>query len=271
MKNNIEVGAIDNIINQYIQQYGIVPEEIDYALNGGGKRVRPMLLLDTAMSIGNVDDCVYRMAVALECVHTYSLIHDDLPSMDNDDIRRGRPTVHKQFGEARAVLAGDGLLNLSMEILSDAQHCSEGYFKAMRYLYKCSGVKGMIKGQLLDIAQNVHTVSDVDCVALNKTGRLLQAALVMPLLYFGKDSYVQQAEEVADLLGRAYQLADDLLDESKTDETSYLKVMSEQQAKDLLISITALLRRKTSDLRQSLGGGLNYFDALVQFNALRKG
>ncbi len=270
MKNNFDVNAVDRLVEQYATQCCAASEEMLYALSTGGKRVRPLLLLDVACALGEVDDAVMRMAVALEFVHTYSLVHDDLPCMDNDDFRRGKPTVHKQFGQARAVLAGDALLNAAMEVLCNATQYSPQYFKAVGYLFGASGMHGMIKGQLLDIEGNVNNVSDVDNVALNKTGRLLQAALVMPLLYFGKDKYVTEAEDIGELLGKTYQLADDLLDNGNIDETSYLKVMTQQQAKQLLIDNTALLHRKTLQLQSALNVKLYYLDNLVQFNALRK-
>jgi len=127
-----------------------------YAAMGGGKRLRPFLLVETARLFGREDDGIWQAAAALECLHVYSLVHDDLPCMDDDDLRRGKPTVHKAFDEAIATLAGDGLLTLSLELMAgEAIHTDPAVTLSMvRALGKAGGVQGMIGGQVIDITQS---------------------------------------------------------------------------------------------------------------------
>lgn len=266
----IDINYIDDIIQKYTtEQFCGMQEQIDYALSSGGKRIRPFLLLSMAQALNVLDDNTQRMAVALECVHTYSLVHDDLPAMDDDDFRRGKPTLHKKYDEATAVLAGDCLLNMSMEILTRTEKCTEGYFKAINYLYKCSGGQGMIWGQVLDIGKINNTIKDIVLCATNKTGRLLQASIVMPLMYAERYNAVDLAEELGELLGQAYQLADDILDGNKHDETSYLSVMNIGQAQAYLRELTYTLNQKCNALQQVLGCKLQFLSQIIEFNANR--
>ena len=187
-----------------------------YSLLAGGKRIRPVLLLEFCRLCGKDYHEALPFAAAIEMVHTYSLIHDDLPCMDNDDYRRGRLTNHKVFGEAMAVLAGDALLNRAFEtMLSQRTVAAEPAMRAAACIARCSGLYGMIGGQIQDLALEGKSASDEELremVSL-KTGALIRAACVGGVLLAGGTAAQQQAAEAyADALGLAFQIRDDILD-----------------------------------------------------------
>ncbi len=187
---------------------------VSYSLFAGGKRVRPVMFLSCLEMLG-IDYTKYlKLALAIECVHTYSLIHDDLPSMDNDDFRRGKPSNHKVFGEGMAILAGDALLNSAMELALKSID-SEGTFNAVKYLFSCSGVNGMINGQAYDLYYEDKTIDNQEQVLyethLNKTGKLLTAPLVMASLIADGKLY-DHLVELGFYTGKLFQFGDDLLD-----------------------------------------------------------
>lgn len=190
-------------------------QSMNYSLCGGGKRLRPVLFLSVLEAYGitpNADDI--KAACAIECVHIYSLIHDDLPSMDNDDFRRGLPTNHKKFGEAIAVLAGDGLLNLAFELLSDLSAADGKYATVLREVAACAGVRGMIGGQALEFATDMKNADaeTLEKITRLKTGKLIECALVGGCASAGKTEDIEKWREFATLFGRAFQLRDDMLD-----------------------------------------------------------
>lgn len=198
-------------------------DAMKYSLEAGGKRLRPTLLLAACEFAGG--DCKEAMpyACAIEYIHTYSLIHDDLPSMDNDDLRRGKPTNHKVFGDAIATLAGDGLLNTAFETMIkdlylhfDDTSKMKRRINAMYSIAKHAGVKGMVAGQVSDMeAENQDSSLEmIEYIHINKTGALLVAA-VRAGLYLGgaDDEMMSKMTTYAEYLGLAYQIADDILDE----------------------------------------------------------
>ncbi len=214
-----------SIINQALQtvpmQLGSIPrqlkEAMQYSLEAGGKRLRPMLLLASCEAAGgNLEEAI-PFACALEMVHTYSLIHDDLPGMDNDDLRRGKPTNHKMFGEGLAILAGDGLLNGAMEISIHAA-LSRGDrlgFLATEILFRRAGVTGMIAGQTIDVTMEGEKPTEelVSYIHSHKTSDLIQAPMEMGLTLAGCDpDAVQAGASFGKHLGIAFQIVDDLLD-----------------------------------------------------------
>lgn len=183
-----------------------------YALEGGGKRIRPVLTLLGARIGGGKEDDALPFALAVELVHTYSLIHDDLPCMDDDDMRRGRPTVHKKFGEAVAVLTGDALLNAAFEVLAAEllKDASAPRTEAFALLAECAGMKGMIKGQIMDISTYPYPLEEIN---MGKTCALIRCALLMGAKVGGASEVLQESLKVyADNLGMAFQIADDILD-----------------------------------------------------------
>ena len=208
---------------------GVLREAMAYSLEAGGKRIRPVMLL-AACEFGGAD---YRealpYAVAIEYIHTYSLIHDDLPAMDNDDLRRGKPTNHKVFGEDMAILAGDALLNTAMEVMMrdltlhfDDHEKLMNCVRAALTICKAAGVTGMIAGQVAD----VKSLSDdadshiIDFIEANKTGALLRAPVIAGLRIAGVGkNVIMDFDRYAENLGKAFQISDDILDIESDPET----------------------------------------------------
>jgi len=202
-----------------------VREAMNYSLKAGGKRLRPILVLATAETFDHGDDDVLDVACALELIHTYSLIHDDLPAMDDSSLRRGKPTCHTVYGEAIALLAGDALLTLAFEVLSRYGLKTKGSDKAIRIiaeLSKAAGVNGMIGGQELDLEAEGQNLSlpDIETISAMKTGSLLKASVLCGALAAeAEEKALQQLALYASRVGTAFQIVDDLLDiESSPEE-----------------------------------------------------
>jgi len=190
---------------------------MEYSLKAGGKRIRPVLCLATANMLGIDSKQVMPFCLSVECIHTYSLIHDDLPAMDNDDFRRFKPTNHKVFGEALAILAGDALLNLAFEILfNNAEYAKDlkSYIRASFVIADCSGAKGMAAGQALDMAeQKEQNKETLHLLQLNKTAKLIYASIVPVGILANLDNKKLEALKVfSENLGLAFQTTDDILD-----------------------------------------------------------
>ena len=194
----------------------ILSDSMKYSLFLGGKRVRPVLALAVADIFHLPQEEILPFALAIEMIHTYSLIHDDLPAMDNDDFRRGKPSNHKQFGEANAILAGDGLLNTAYSICISQCFKGEKYCFAAKLLCDYAGIEGMIAGQSLDLK---FTSSKEECreedllkIYELKTGKLLLAPILVACILSGGKSYFE-LEEFGENLGELFQITDDILDE----------------------------------------------------------
>jgi farnesyl diphosphate synthase len=203
------------------ERHGFVPDRLAQAMRhavlGGGKRLRPFLVLESARLCGLTDEAALNAAAALECIHCYSLAHDDLPAMDDDDMRRGRPTVHKAFDEATAILAGDALLTLAFEILADpATHPDPSIRCALALgLARASGRAGMAGGQMLDLMAPGAAPSEAEILRLQamKTGALILFACEAGAILADAGAARRQAlRDYGTALGLAFQLADDLLD-----------------------------------------------------------
>ncbi|WP_374546483.1 polyprenyl synthetase family protein [Rhodoblastus sp.] len=194
-------------------------EAMRYGSLGGGKRLRPFLLVETARLFGATGDGVFRAACALEMIHCYSLIHDDLPAMDDDDLRRGRPTAHKAFDEATAILAGDGLLTFAFDVIADAPTHPDPAVRAdlTLLLARAAGLGGMVGGQALDLeaeaSKSPHTREFVALMQSMKTGALLLFAVEAGARIGGADAKQTAAlSRYGAALGAAFQVADDILD-----------------------------------------------------------
>lgn len=189
---------------------------MEYSLLAGGKRLRPLLLLAAAEGFGASVDDVLPFALGIEMLHTYSLIHDDLPAMDDDDMRRGRPSCHRQFDEATAILAGDGLLTHAFAMQVKTEVKAEYLTAAMGYFAANAGIYGMVAGQVLDLAAEGKsvTMSELKAIHRAKTGALLAAAVVCGGILAGADEAEQAAlANFGYAFGLAFQIVDDILDE----------------------------------------------------------
>ncbi len=223
MKNELQtyVNHIENYLDGCFDFYefepqGILFDSMRYSLLAGGKRLRPVFVFDFCRMAGGCWPDATPFAAAVEMIHTYSLIHDDLPSMDNDDYRRGRPTNHKVYGEAMAILAGDAMLTSAFGQIANADTISDAAkLRAVSYLSRCAGETGMVGGQVLDILaeQRECTEQEILNIQNRKTGALIKAACVLGVL--AANGTAQQefaAMEFADHLGLAFQIRDDMLD-----------------------------------------------------------
>lgn len=199
-------------------------EAMRYAVMGGGKRLRAFLAVETAAIFGDAPEGALRVGAALECLHAYSLVHDDMPCMDDDDLRRGKPTVHKKWNDATAVLCGDALQTLAFEILADPATHPDGALRAQLCLRlaQASGASGMVGGQALDLAADQGTRLDAGAVKrlqAMKTGALLEVSAELGALVGGAlPGQVDHVCAYARALGEAFQIADDLLDVTGTEE-----------------------------------------------------
>lgn len=214
----------------------VVFEACRYSAMAGGKRLRPGLVLEFCRVCGGNLEAALPFACALEMIHTYSLIHDDLPCMDNDDFRRGKPTNHKVYGEATAVLAGDGLLNLAFETASDPANTTlvsvETQVKAIRMLSRASGMDGMIGGQILDMQAEETSISLEQLKTLQelKTGCLISVAAQLGCLIGGATAeQTQAAATYAACIGLAFQIQDDILDIEGDAETFGKPIGSDEE------------------------------------------
>lgn len=209
--------ALDALLPKSRDSEARLFDAMRYAALGGGKRLRPFLVLNSASLFGVQEECAARVAAAVECVHSYSLVHDDLPCMDDDDLRRGKPSTHRQFGEAAAVLAGDALLSLAFEILSDSATHEDPYIRCelVRGLAAASGSHGMAGGQMLDLESENQTlpVGAITRLQQLKTGALIAFSCEAgAILGKAPPSHRQALHAYAHDFGLAFQITDDLLD-----------------------------------------------------------
>ena len=196
-------------------------ESMNYSLSAGGKRLRPLLLLAVLESFGADVELGFPAAAALEMIHTYSLVHDDLPAMDNDELRRGNPTNHIQFNEATAILAGDALLTLAFEVITLGNLPAEIKIQLTRILAQTSGYTGMVGGQQADIDGEDSDLSleEIEQIHLRKTGALIKMAMLSGGIIVQKsDEILDKLASYADEVGIAYQIRDDILDVVGTEE-----------------------------------------------------
>jgi len=237
LENKIEI--INNNLDCYLQKK--YPEEIyeamRYSVFAGGKRLRPVLVLSACEAVGgNIKDAV-PFACALEMIHTYSLIHDDLPVMDNDDYRRGKLTCHKAFDEATALLAGDALLNLAYEVMINCTVEKEDklkFLKAIQIISTAAGVNGMVGGQVVDVISEGKNIDENTLMYIhkNKTAALITAAIKAgAVIGNAKDETVLKFDEIGYDIGVAFQVKDDILDVTSSVEILGKPVFSDEKNK----------------------------------------
>ena len=213
-------------------------QAMNYSVLAGGKRIRPILMLETYKLFGGSNKAIESFVAAIELIHTYSLVHDDLPAKDDDELRRGKLTTHAKFGEAMGVLAGDGLLNYAFEIALDTLDETKGadnraVIRSLKVLAKKAGIYGMIGGQVVDVeAEKQYGISKnrLDFIYELKTGALIEAAMMIGAILGGAtDEEVEQIEEVAKKIGLAFQIQDDVLDVIGETETIGKSVGSDEK------------------------------------------
>ena len=235
-----------------------VLEAMNYSVSAGGKRLRPMLMLETYRMFGGKSKVIEPFRAAIEMIHTYSLIHDDLPAMDNDEYRRGRKTTHVVYGEAMAILAGDALLNYAFETAASAFVLDEGnpaIGKAFMILASKAGVYGMIGGQVLDVESEGKEI-DADTlkfIHIHKTSALLESAMLIGAVLAGASEQQQRTVELAAReLGLAFQIRDDILDVTgNTDELGKPVGSDEKNHKNTYVALEGLEKAKEDVKRYS--------------------
>lgn len=247
---------INDALEEYLPKSGdIVSEAMKYSVRNGGKRIRPMLTLEFCKACGAEPEKALPLACAVEMIHTYSLIHDDLPCMDDDDYRRGKPSCHIAFGEANALLAGDALLTLAFETAVKADIAAENVVRAVKELSYSAGILGMVGGQVLDL-QNENkalTLSELEQIHNLKTGELIRVACVLGCVAAGADEEkIKSAEAYAKGIGLTFQIVDDILDitsdaetlgkpigsDAENQKTTYVSLLGIEKSKEVAAELT---------------------------------
>lgn len=237
-------GALAGFLHRYHDpDYPELYDAMEYATASGGKMIRPFLVLEFSRMFGGSDSAALPFACAVELVHSYSLVHDDLPCMDNDLFRRGKPSCHAAFGEALALLAGDALLTAAFEIaVSSDELSAEARLEGVRILAECAGASGMVGGQQMDLAGEKKQLGYDKLTKMNmlKTGALIRASCLLGCIAAGADNVQRSAaERFADRLGLAFQLTDDLLDRGTEDgKTTYLTYLTPDKAREYAKTLT---------------------------------
>lgn len=257
-----------------------VLEAMNYGMAAGGKRLRPMLMQEIYRLFGGKDAVIEPFMAAIEMIHNYSLIHDDLPAMDNDEYRRGRKTTHAVYGETMGILAGDALLNFAFETAASAfsLELSERTAKALQLLAAKSGIYGMVGGQTVDI-ESEHQKVDLETVEFihrNKTGALIEAAMGIGAILAGADESQQAAvKQIASDVGLAFQIQDDVLDvtstteelgkpvgsDDKNEKSTYVTLLGLDKAKEMV----AFLSHRALDTLKSLPGQNPFLENLITY------
>ncbi|MGN1133955.1 MAG: polyprenyl synthetase family protein [Oscillospiraceae bacterium] len=244
--NKIE-GKLKEFTGDKSSPQSVIYDAMEYSLMAGGKRLRPVLMLEFCRMCGGNPDDILDIACTIEMIHTFSLIHDDLPCMDNDDYRRGKPSCHKQFPENIALLAGDALNTLPFEVIADC--AMSGKISAQKavmltsVLAKAVGCNGMIGGQVMDLQSEGKEISldTLNALQEKKTGALIEAACVMGVILGGDMDKLPLAAGYADCLGRAFQIVDDILDVTGSFEELGKPIGSDsEQNKNTYVSLMGL-------------------------------
>ena len=258
-----KIQDIERVLVEYLpEQTGyqkLIMEAMEYSVMAGGKRLRPMLMKETYELLGGTENIVEPFMAAIEMIHTYSLVHDDLPAMDNDDYRRGRKTTHVVYGEAMGILAGDALLNFAFETAAKAftmfPEKSLEIGKAIQILAGKAGIYGMIGGQVVDVESAGTSISKevLDFIYELKTSALIESSMMIGAVLAGADdAALQKIETIAKNVGIAFQIQDDILDvtsstevlgkpvlsDEKNEKTTYVTLVGVEQAKKYVEQIS---------------------------------
>ena len=252
-----KVEKIEAILREYLPEangyQSVIMEAMEYSLMAGGKRLRPMLMMETYRLFGGETEVIYPFMAAMEMIHTYSLVHDDLPAMDNDEYRRGRKTTHIVYGEDMGILAGDALLNYAFETACKAfeQFPEESLRigQALRVLARKAGIYGMIGGQVVDVKESGHQIDEevLDFIFRLKTGALIESAMMIGAILAGASKEdVKSMQKIAGKIGMAFQIQDDILDlvgdqellgkpvlsDEKNHKTTYVSLYGMEKARE---------------------------------------
>lgn len=284
MKNelNQRIEKINAALEKYLPEKNNPQSEIyramRYSVFAGGKRLRPILMTESCKMCGGDINAVMPFACAMEMIHTYSLIHDDLPAMDNDDLRRGIPTNHIKFGEATAILAGDALLNRAFEVASEYGKNAPNAMDALICLAKSSGTEGMIGGQVVDIASEGQDI-DLDrlrYIHLLKTGAIIRSSCVIGAIVANADkAEIDAVDKFASNLGVAFQIRDDILDvtgdentlgkpvgsDEKSEKNTYVKLLGVEKSEELVKEYS----KKAADALSLFGDKADFLIRLADY------
>ncbi len=274
------IESIEDILQKYLPvQQGyqkIIMEAMEYSLMAGGKRLRPMLMRESFELFDGRGGLIEPFMAAIEMIHTYSLVHDDLPAMDNDDYRRGRKTTHVVYGEDMGILAGDALLNYAFETACSAFELepekSLMIGRALKILADKAGIYGMIGGQVVDVKESGHKITGdmLDFIYRLKTGALIEASVMIGAVLAGaSDEEILKIEEIAGKVGMAFQIQDDILDVTSTTEMLGKPIHSdEKNEKTTYVTLRGIeesrkeVKRLTSEALDTLKG-LKYENAFL--------
>ncbi len=268
--------ALERYMNHSPNAQKQIYEAMSYSLFAGGKRLRPAILLLAAEMCGGKEEAAMPFACALEMIHTYSLIHDDLPAMDNDTMRRGKPTNHVVYGEGMAILAGDALLNKAIEVAASSDVEPKRVIEAIRTIFEYSGTEGMIGGQVIDIENKERSEEELHNLHLLKTGGLIRAAGVCGAIAAGAgEKEIKAIDDYCINLGIAFQIRDDILDVLGTEEelgkpvgsdrdnakTTYITLFGQNKAEALVEEYT----KKAIDSLSCFGERAETLEALAEY------
>ena len=274
---NTRVDEIEKIITKYLPEeegyQKVIMEAMNYSILAGGKRLRPMLMSETYRLFGGRSEVIEPFMAAIEMIHTYSLVHDDLPAMDNDEYRRGKKTTHAVYGEAMGILAGDALLNYAFETATKAFNMEPGNSnigKALQVLSKKAGIYGMVGGQVVDIlSENDGNVTreKLDFIYRLKTGALIESSMLIGAILAGATIKEQNAvENAATEVGLAFQIKDDILDVTSTLEVLGKATGSDEKNNKATYVAFEGLDKAKEDVACHTKNAVSYMDSLVVKN-----
>lgn len=250
-----------------------IMEAMNYSMMAGGKRLRPMLMLETYRLFGGKSKVIEPFMAAIEMIHTYSLVHDDLPAMDNDEFRRGKKTTHAVYGEAMGILAGDALLNFAFETALkafDMEPTNVNIGKALQVLANKAGIYGMIGGQVVDVqaeGSTDMTKEKLDFIYRLKTGALMEASMVIGAILAGATKVEQQTvENIAGEIGLAFQIQDDILDVTSTKEVLGKPIGSDEKNQKFTYVTFEGLEKAREDVARITEQAVAHMDSLVVKN-----
>lgn len=254
---------------------GMIFDAMEYSVTAGGKRLRPILMNETYIMFGGKSDVIEPFMAAIEMIHTYSLVHDDLPAMDNDMLRRGKPTTHATYGEAMGILTGDALLNYAFETALNAYDAEDAdvnaITSAMRILARKAGVFGMIGGQVVDVMSEKHQL-EIDEERLQfiyelKTGALIEASMMIGAALAGaSEEEITTVESVASMIGMAFQIQDDILD-IEGDEAKLGKPIGSDERNEKSTYVTfAGIEKSKQEVRRLTDEAIEKLNSLPKHN-----